>query len=110
MQATLHIFDRILNPRLLIRRMYVVANNIRPWSPEQTQPAQTEQLSLFTDYAALEAQRRAERQALARERNLQLAAVEIHQRFGKNALVKGTSFQEGATGIQRNSQIGGHRA
>lgn len=109
-QATLHIFDRILNPRLLIRRMYVVANNIRPWSPEQTQPAQTEQLSLFTDYAALEAQRQAERQALARERNLQLAAVEIHQRFGKNALVKGTSFQEGATGIQRNSQIGGHRA
>lgn len=108
--ATLRIFDRILNPRLLIRRMYVTANNVRPWQGEHMQPAQAEQLSLFVDFAAREAQRQAEQQALEKERSLQLAAVEIHQRFGKNALVKGTSFQDGATGMQRNGQIGGHRA
>lgn len=69
-----------------------------------------EQYDLFTDYQALEKKEREEKDALAKERKLQVAMLEIKNRFGKNAVLKGTSFQEGATGRERNEEIGGHKA
>ena len=68
------------------------------------------QLDLFTDYAAEEAkQAEADRQR-ARERKLQEATLAIKKKFGKNALLRGRSLLDGATGRDRNEQIGGHRA
>ena len=69
-----------------------------------------EQLDMFTDYEALARQRAAEERAIARERQGQQAVLDIRRRFGKNAILKGTSLMEGATGRERNRQIGGHRA
>lgn len=109
-QTALRIFDRITDHRLLIRRLCITANETLIASSPEAHPPEQEQLSLFTDYGVLEAQRNAQRQALLREQRLQRATLEIHSRFGKNALVRGTSFQDGATGIQRNGQIGGHKA
>jgi DNA polymerase V len=68
------------------------------------------QLDIFTDYAALEAQQKKEKADLARERNRQEAILQIRRRFGKNAIIRGMSLEEGATAIQRNGQIGGHKA
>ena len=68
------------------------------------------QLDLFTDYARLEEQKRQDAAADARERNLQMTALGLHGKFGKNALLKGMNLREGATTIRRNSEIGGHRA
>ena len=69
-----------------------------------------EQLTLFTDYEAREQQRRAEETELEKEKKMQQAVLDIKKKFGKNTILKGMNFEEGATTIQRNSQIGGHRA
>ena len=72
--------------------------------------AQFEQLDLFTDYAAKEAEQEAEKTELERERKMQEATLAIKKKFGKNAILKGMNLREGATAMERNRQIGGHKA
>lgn len=69
-----------------------------------------ERLDLFTDYMALEQQRKKENEALEREKKMQQAMVDIRKKFGKNAILKGMNLEEGATARERNRQIGGHKA
>ena len=69
-----------------------------------------EQLDLFTDYEALDKQRKEEKARLEKERRMQEAQLKIKQRFGKNAILRGLNFKEGATAKERNKQIGGHKA
>ena len=83
--------------------MYVVANNV---ISEAAAGKSFEQLDLFTDYE--EAER--EDQMLSREKELQKALLKIKKKYGKNAVLKGMNFEEGATSIARNKQVGGHRA
>ena len=109
MEAASALFDRITDPDLLIRRMYLVANRVL-FENDAPRRNDCEQLDLFTDYAAEEEKRRKEEEALARERKLQQAALAIKKKFGKNALLKGMNLEEGATARDRNSQIGGHKA
>lgn len=107
--AVMELYDRIINPTLLIRRVTVVANRLA----DETQAKETEQfeqLDLFTDYAALEKERKEEEERLSRERKLQEAMLSVKKKFGKNAILKGMNLQEGATGMERNRQIGGHKA
>ena len=68
------------------------------------------QMDLFTDYEVLEAEKEREKAALEKERRLQEAMLEIRRKYGKNAILKGTSLQEGATMRDRNQSIGGHKA
>lgn len=100
---------RIVNEKLLIRRMYLVANHVVPEHSVSREPV-VEQLDLFTDYAALEKQRKQEKQELEREKRLQHAMLDIKKKFGKNAILKGMNLCEGATAKERNDQIGGHKA
>ncbi len=107
--AVMELYDRIVDPGLLIRRVTIAANHL----VDETQAAakeQFEQLDLFTDYAALEKERKEEEERLSRERKLQEAMLSIKQKFGKNAILKGMNLQEGATAMERNHQIGGHKA
>ncbi len=69
-----------------------------------------EQLDLFTDIEAVQAKREAQAAELAREKKLQEAMLGIKNRFGKNAILKGTNLVDGATAAGRNGKIGGHRA
>ena len=69
-----------------------------------------EQLDLFTDFEELERTRAEEELRLEKEKALQLATLQIKERFGKNAILKGTNFLEGAMTRQRNQWIGGHKA
>ena len=69
-----------------------------------------QQLDLFTDYKALEQEREREKAALEKERKLQEAMLSIRRKYGKNAILKGTSLQDGATMRERNQSIGGHKA
>lgn len=107
-QAVVTLFDRIVHPQLLVRRMYVIANHIT--AEEKAASPHTEQLDLFTDYAAQEAIRAREDAALAREKKRLQAVIAIKKKFGKNAILRGMNFQEGATARERNAQIGGHKA
>lgn len=109
LDAMTALFDRVVNPLLLVRRIYVVACGV---ICEDDVPKQTEmqQLDLFTDYAAQEAQEAAHQEALQKERNVQEAMLSIRKKYGKNAILKGMNLKEGATARQRNGQIGGHKA
>lgn len=105
----MELYDEIVNPKLLVRRINVVANHLVEESTAEEKNAY-EQLSLFTDYAAREKEKEEEKEALSKERKLQEAMLEVKKKFGKNAMIKGMNLQEGAMTIERNNQIGGHKA
>lgn len=108
-RAVLDLYDRIVNKELLVRRITISAEHIL----EETAVPEKEafqQLDLFTDYAALEKKQKEKKAEEGRERRLQEAVLEIKRRFGKNAVIRGMNLLEGATAIDRNRQIGGHRA
>ena len=109
MDAVMKLFDKIVDPDLMTRRINVTANHVTDETVEQEKDS-FEQLDLFTDYAALEKQREEEKKALEKEKAIQHAMLDIKKKFGKNAILKGTDLQEGATTIDRNNQIGGHKA
>ena len=103
-EAALSIYDRTVDPRLLVRRIYLSVNHVM--SEDHAQKPVYEQMNLFTDYAGLEKEKR----ALEKERQMQEAMLQIKNKFGKNAILKGVNFEEGATGRDRNRQVGGHKA
>ncbi len=109
MDALMRLYDRIVDPKLLIRRMYVVANHVVSSASLKEEPVY-EQIDLFTDYDELQKQKEEEEKKLEKERRLQSALLSIKQKYGKNAILHGTSYEEGATGRDRNKQIGGHKA
>lgn len=108
-EAALDLYDRIVDEKLLVRRMYVVANHVIS-ADEVGTTAVPEQLDLFTDYEEVRRKAEAEKKALEKERRLQGAMLDIKKRYGKNAILHGTSYQDGATGRERNKQVGGHKA
>ena len=102
--AILAIYDAVVQPTLTIRRFYVIFDHVLPKG--EAAAREQRQMDFFTDPAALER----EREALDREARIQQAMLDIHRRFGKNALLRGISYEEGATARVRNTQVGGHRA
>ena len=96
---SVELFDRIVNHDLTIRRIYVVANHVR-WE-NSAKPLR--QLDIFTDYTK-------NQEELAKDKRRQDAILEIKKRYGKNAILKGINFEEGATMRERHKQVGGHRA
>ena len=92
LKSAMELFDRIVDRNLYVRRVYVVAAQVMDEDKEQGR-----QLSLFDDNPDT-----------SRERKQQEAILEIRRRFGKNAILKGMNFEEGATTRERNQQIGGH--
>lgn len=109
MAAILELFDRIVDKNLLIRRLNVTANRVID-EKSMPKPPQYQQMDFFTDYAAEQAKQKAEQAELVREKKIQEAMIDIKKKFGKNAVLKGTNLSEGATGKDRNNQIGGHKA
>lgn len=103
MDATAALYSRIVNPKLKIRRINIVACNVIPESEAQEQ---SEQIDLFTDTETLDKRD----EDLNREKNMQKAVIEIKQKYGKNAVFKGMDLEQGATALERNRQIGGHKA
>lgn len=105
MDATMELYERIINKELLTRRINVTANNVVNVSKAENKKSY-EQIDLFTDYQ----QRELEQQEEKKERNLQKAMIDIKGKYGKNAIIKGMNLQEKGTTIERNNQVGGHRA
>lgn len=108
MDVMMNLYDRIIDPDLTVRRITVAAVNVIP--ENEIPPEEPEQMSLFVDYDALEKQQAKENAADEKERRMQEASLLLKEKFGKNAILKGTNLREGATTIQRNQQIGGHAA
>ena len=109
MNAVSKLYDRIVDPALLIRRLSISANRLLDEDTAQ-QRETVEQLDLFTDYDAKAEQQEEDAASHARERKIQEAMLDIKRKYGKNAILKGLNFEEGATAKERNQQIGGHQA
>ena len=92
MAATTELFNHIANRNLTVRRITIAANRV-------VKDQGILQVDLFTDTSKLE-----------REKSLQATMLGIKKKFGKNAVLKGTNYLEGATMRERNGQIGGHKA
>ncbi len=109
-EAAMRLFDRIVDPDLLVRRLNVTACRVVDEDTAKNTPAQPVQLTLFDDPEEIERRQQKEAEERERERKMQEAMLEIRHRFGKNAILKGMSLEEGATARERNTQIGGHKA
>lgn len=107
--AVTELYERILDKKLLVRKLYVTANHV---IREEDVPEKSgfEQLDLFTDYEERDRQQAIKEEELKRERKMQEAMLSIKKKFGKNAILKGMNLEEGATAKNKNSQIGGHKA
>lgn len=110
MEAATKLYERIVDQNLLVRRLNLVANHVQDETSAKKTEKEFEQLDLFTNYEERETRQKEEQVSLEKERKLQEATLEIKKKFGKNAILKGMNLQEGATAIERNSQIGGHKA
>ena len=108
-EAAVELFSRIADKSLLVRRINISADRARPESSLPKGPVY-EQVDLFTDPEERMKSFETERRAREKERSRQSAILEIRTKFGKNAILKGMNFEEGATARERNAQIGGHRA
>ncbi len=109
-EAVMELFDRITDKNLLVRRLNLVAAKVEDEGRVMNQKEEYEQLNLFTDYLMEKEKQEAEQKALERERKMQQAMLDIKKKFGKNAILKGMNLEEGATTMERNQQIGGHKA
>lgn len=109
MRAVMELYDRIINPELLIRRINISVNNLISES-ERSSSCEGEQLDIFTDYSRRDEEERNKNQRYAREKKRQNALISIKKKYGGNAVIRGMNLEEGATTIDRNKQIGGHRA
>lgn len=105
--AMMKLFDRRVDPNLLVRRITVVAAHVL--NEKDIPAAPEEQPDLFADYEALKKKKAAEQAELDKEKRLQQAVLNIKKRMGANAILKGMNLEKGATGKVRNEQIGGHR-
>lgn len=104
MDGVLNTYDRIVDRKLLIKRITLSFGNVL--EEKKIKEEQYVQLDLFTNYD----EARKEKEDKEKERKIQEAMLKIQGRYGKNAILKGTSLQEGATTMERNRQIGGHKA
>ena len=104
---TVELFERIADKRLSVRKLNLTCNHL---ISESEVRVRHEQLSLFDDYEAAERDRARYASELEKEKKMQKAVLKIKGKYGKNAVIRGLDLQEGATTLERNGQIGGHRA
>ena len=109
MKAVMVLFEDIVDEALLARRVSIVANHVVAADSVKDEPS-FEQLDLFTNFAQKTKEENEEKIMLEKEQKLQHALLDIKKKFGKNSVLKGTNLQKGATGKDRNNQIGGHKA
>lgn len=109
MEAMMELFDRIVDKNLTVRRINATACKVIDESQAENKQ-QYEQLDLFTDIEVEQEKKAKEKAELEREKRIQKTVIDLHQKFGKNAVIKGMNLEEGATTVSRNKQIGGHKA
>ena len=106
--AVMELYDRIVNPHLMVRRISMAANHVLD-EKKAADKTEFRQLDLFTDFTE-DNEKKQQDEKLEREKKMQEAVLSIKKKYGKNAILKGLNFQEGATTKARNEQIGGHKA
>ncbi|HKM03581.1 MAG TPA: DNA methylase [Lachnospiraceae bacterium] len=109
MDTVMDLYTRIVDESLLVRRINITANHVVDENMAVKEQSY-EQLDLFTDYEDRQKEKEEEDATLLREKKMQLAILDIKKKYGKNAILKGTNLEDGAMTIERNEQVGGHKA
>lgn len=107
--AVMNLFEKIVDKNLLIRRVNISANNVVDEENIKKED-NIEQLNFFIDYKEVQKEKEEEETELLKERKIQETILDIKKKYGKNAVLKGLNLEEGATTLDRNKQIGGHKA
>lgn len=109
--AVCEIYDSVVDKNLTVRRFNVVVARLLTVQEARQKESDSvpEQMSFFRDYEAEKRAKQEEDAALEKERRMQEALIVLRDKYGKNAVVKGLNMQEGATAMDRNNQIGGHK-
>lgn len=107
MEKALQLYDKIVGEQLLVRRLTVAACRVLP--EDQVPAEQPEQLDFFSDMETKQQEKQKQERTEQKERRKQEAVLQIQRKFGKNAILKGMNYQQGATTRERNGQIGGHK-
>lgn len=110
LKSVAELADKLIDNELLVRRLNITAAQVIAESAVQERQSNSTQLELFTDYKEETRIKKEEEQQLQKERRMQHALLNIREKFGKNAILKGMNLEEGATTRDRNGQIGGHKA
>lgn len=108
-EKVMETFFSVFDKNLFSRRINITACNVIPESEAVNRKIPV-QLDFFTDYELLDKQLDEEKEILEKEKKKQSALIEIKNKYGKNAILKGMNFEDGATAKDRNNQIGGHKA
>ena len=106
-EEIIKLYDRIINKNLLTKRITIVANNLTNIN-ELDKTHKIEQFDLYTDYKKIEEEQLKIKKQEQEENKLQHTLLNIKNKYGKNAILRGMNLEEGSTAIERNSQIGGH--
>lgn len=109
-EAVMDLYQRIVNDKFLVRRINITANNVVDESVVLEDERRYEQVDLFTNYKEQDKKREEKKKKEQAEKEIQKAMINIKRKYGKNAVLKGINLEEGATTIERNRQIGGHKA
>ena len=110
MNASADLYDRIVNRDLLVRRIYIVANHVLKEGSGEAERAAEQQLDIFSIAQSDEGSAAKTEEELKAERSRQEAVLAIRKKYGKNAIVRGMDLQDAATAMERNAQVGGHKA
>ena len=103
MKASMELYSKIINKNLLVRKITITANNVI--NENTIKEKKYDQMNLFTNYSKKELESEKEKS----EKEIQKAMLNIKKKYGKNAILKGMNFENGATTIDRNTQVGGHK-
>ncbi|MCR4911037.1 MAG: DNA methylase [Bacilli bacterium] len=110
MKAVSDLYDKIMDKRLHMRRVYICATHVLNEEIAEKESKDYEQLSLFTDYEEMELRKEKHNKEKEEEKLLAETILNIQGKYGKNSLIKGMNLEEGGTTIERNKQVGGHKA
>lgn len=109
-QAVERLFEKIIDRSLLVRRINLATNHVIPEFYLKSRKKEAVQLELFVDYDKQREEEEQRKKENEKERRIQQTIIDIKHRYGKNSILKGLNFMDGATAKDRNQQIGGHKA
>ncbi len=108
-QKTLELFEKIINPYLLVRRLTVSFEDLS-YDKDEKVKRENVQFDLFSDSFTKDEEKKQEQKEIQKEHEIQEVILNIKKKYGKNAILKGMNLEKGATAKERNREIGGHRA
>lgn len=108
--GAMKLLEQVADKRLTVRRLSITAASVLPETEAPEEELVPVQMDFFTDYEAIGKAKEAEEEELEKERRLQRARIRMREKYGKNAILKGSDYEEGATQRERNGRLGGHKA